>query len=161
MEIQKLIMSNWAYRVIRWFLVLVFMYAGMSKLFDPQSLAVVIESYDLVPESGIMPITFILPALEVLAAVGLLFDVRGSLTAISGLLFLFMIILTYGIWMGLDVDCGCFGPDDPEAEAFSGLRTALYRDMVMLAGIFYLYFLRFKKSFQPVGMVSIFKTRLK
>jgi len=63
----------------------------------------------------------------------------------------FMSILGYGIHMGLDVDCGCFSAEDPEAEAFHGLRSALYRDLVMAAGIGYLYLWRFIRSAGPIG----------
>ncbi|MEJ2158353.1 MAG: DoxX family protein, partial [Desulfobacteraceae bacterium] len=54
------------------------------------------------------------------------------------LLLLFMMVLGYGIWLGLDVDCGCFAAGDPEGGAYHGLRPALYRDAVMLAGMGYL-----------------------
>jgi hypothetical protein len=64
---------------------------------------------------------------------------QGSLAAIAGLLMLFAAVLAYGIWMGLDVDCGCFGPDDPEAEAFHGLRLSLWRDLAMCAGVAFIY----------------------
>jgi hypothetical protein len=50
-----------------------------------------------------------------------------------------MAVLSYGIWMGLDVDCGCFGPEDLEAKAFHGLKGSLLRDLVMLAGIAFIY----------------------
>ena len=137
------------------------MYAGIVKLVDPDSFAVIIDAYGLVPENWVIPLAVGLPAFEVLAAGGLLFEVRGSLALISGLLLLFMGILGYGIWMGLDIDCGCFGPDDPEAEAFSGLRQALFKDFVMLAGILYLYFWRLKQSFKPVGIGSWIRNFLK
>ena len=58
-------------------------------------------------------------------------SVSAFFAAFIGLFFfgsLFMAILGYGISMGLDVDCGCFGPEDPESKAFHGLRAALYRD---------------------------------
>jgi hypothetical protein len=161
MEMGDLFLSKWAYRIIRWVFVLVFMYAGIIKLVDPDSFAVLIGSYGLVPESWVVPLAIGLPAFEVLAAGGLLFEVRGSLALVSGLLLLFICILGYGIWMGLDIDCGCFGPGDPEAEAFSGLRQALFKDFVMLAGIFYLYYWRFKQSFKPVGIGSLINNRLK
>jgi hypothetical protein len=51
--------------------------------------------------------------------------------------------------MGLDVDCGCFGPEDPEAEAFHGLRTALYRDLFMLAAVGFLYAWRHYRHIRP------------
>jgi len=47
------------------------------------------------------------------------------------------------------VDCGCFGPEEPEAEAFHGLRLALYRDMAMLAAVAFLYGWRRYRRVQP------------
>jgi len=106
---------------------------------EPKTFAVLIEAYGIVPEGLLMPVAVVLPALEVAAGVGLLFDIEGSLSMIAALLMLFIAILSYGIWMGLDVDCGCFGPEDPEAKAFHGLRQSLHRDLVMLAGIAFVY----------------------
>jgi uncharacterized membrane protein YphA (DoxX/SURF4 family) len=129
----------WAYLVLRWALGLIFLSAGATKLFAPEMFAVVIDAYGLLPETLVLPAAIALPLLEVVAAIGLLLDVRGSLGAITALLVMFMVILGYGLWLGLDVDCGCFGPEDPETAAYAGLRPAFYRDMVMLLGIAYLY----------------------
>jgi hypothetical protein len=57
------------------------------------------------------------------------------------MLVLFMTVLVYGINLGLDIDCGCFGPEDPEL-AYKGLKTALARDMVMMTGVMFLYWSR-------------------
>jgi uncharacterized membrane protein YphA (DoxX/SURF4 family) len=127
--------SDWLYKSGRWVLGAVFIYAGSIKLLEPKTFAVLIDAYGIVPEGLLMPVSILLPALEVAAGIGLLFDIEGSLSVIAALLCLFIAILGYGIWMGLDVDCGCFGPQDPEAKAFHGLRQSLYRDLVMLAGI--------------------------
>ena len=131
------------------------MWSGISKLMDPKSFAVIIEAFGLIPESWVMPVSVGLPALEIIAAIGLLADIRGSLAIIAGLLILFMVILSYGVWMGLDVDCGCFGPEDPEGQAYHGLRPALYRDVVMMAGVFYLYFWRYHQSLSPVRLRAL------
>lgn len=138
-DVKHFFFSIWIYRFVRVSLAVFFLWSGGSKLFTPESFAVIIEAYGLVPDSWIMPTAILLPALEAILAIGLLLDIRGSLAGITGLLVLFMTILICGIRMGLDVDCGCFGPEDPEAEAFHGLRPALYRDMGMMAGISYLY----------------------
>ena len=130
---------DWMYRLLRWFIGGLFIYSGTTKLLAPQTFAVLIDAYGIVPDGLLMPVSVILPALEVLAGVGLLFDTHGSLVVITGLLLLFVAILGYGIRMGLDVDCGCFGPEDPEVEAFHGLRPAFYRDMVMLTAVVFLY----------------------
>jgi rhodanese-related sulfurtransferase len=66
-----------------------------------------------------------------------------------------MAILGYGIWMGLDVDCGCFGPEDPESRAYHGLRSALYRDFMMLAGVLYLYAWRAYRQKSPVKLSDV------
>ena len=34
---------------------------------------------------------------------------RGSLILLTGLLSLFAAVLGYGIWLGLEIECGCFG----------------------------------------------------
>ena len=114
---------DWAYKLSRWGLGGIFIYAGSIKLLEPKTFAVLIDAYGIVPESLLVLVAVALPALEVAAGIGLLLDIKGSLSMISGLLALFIAILGYGIWMGLDVDCGCFGPEEPEAKAFHGLRT--------------------------------------
>ena len=146
---------DWIYKLSRWVLSGIFIYAGITKLLKPETFAVLIEAYGIVPESLLMPVSIALPALEVAAGIGLLFDIEGSLSVIAGLVGLFIAILGYGIWMGLDVDCGCFGPDDPEAEAFHGLRLSLYRDLVMLAGIAFIYGWRRYRAIKPLKITLL------
>lgn len=142
----------WPYRLIRWGLALVFLYAGASKLADPEAFAIIIAAYGLVPETLLMPLAIALPALEVVSAAALLVDLRGSLATIAVLLILFMLVLGYGIWMGLDIDCGCFAPEDPEGRAYAGLRPALYRDCVLAAGVLLLYGVRHCCRFNTLGI---------
>ena len=146
---------DWMYRFMRWFLGGIFIYSGATKLLAPQTFAVLIDAYGIVPDGLLMPVSVILPALEVLAGVGLLLDIRGSLAVITGLLLLFAAILGYGIVMGLDVDCGCFGPEDPEAAAFHGLRPALYRDMAMLTAVALLYGWRRYRRVRPKKTIPL------
>jgi hypothetical protein len=83
-----------------WVLGAIFNYAGGTKLLEPEIFAVLIEAYGIVPEGFIMPLAIGLPLLEVTAGIGLLFDIRGSLPLITGLLLLFMVVPGYGIWIG-------------------------------------------------------------
>jgi hypothetical protein len=96
-------------------------------------------------------------ALEVAGGIGLIWEIEGSLAVIAGLLVLFVAILGYGIRMGLDVDCGCFSADDPEAQAFHGLRPSLYRDLAMLAGIGFMYGWRRYRAIQQVKITLVIK----
>ena len=103
----------------------------------------------------LLPLAVVLSALEIIAGTGLLVDIRGSLALVTGLLLLFVAVLGYGIRMGLDVDCGCFGPDEPEADAFYGLRSALYRDLIVLLAAAFLYGWRRYRHIQPLRIATI------
>ncbi len=138
-----------AYLPLRWILGSVFLYSGAVKLISPLTFAVLIDAYGLVPQMLLMPVAVLLPVLEVIAGIGLMADIQGSLTVIAGLLLLFVAILGTAIHMGLDVDCGCFGPDDPEADAFHDLRPAIYRDLAMLAAVAWLYVWRHHAHIRP------------
>jgi uncharacterized membrane protein YphA (DoxX/SURF4 family) len=144
------------YRCVRYCLAAVFLWSGISKLLDPVSFGVLIDAYGLIPKTWVIPSAILLSSIEVIAGAGLFLDIHGSLAAITGMLILFIIILSYGIHMGLDIDCGCFGFQEPEAKAFHGLRTALYRDFGMTAGVLYLYAWRFYRSFRPDRFSDLF-----
>ena len=146
MKSLNLLRSVWPYRLVRWTLAFLFIWAGSMKLADLEAFAVIIRDFGLVPGWSVMPIAFVLPVVEIIAAAGLLFDAKGSLAVITSLLLLFIMILAYGIWLGLDIDCGCFGPEDPESRAYHGLRTAMYRDVFMIAGIVFLYRWRYRNN---------------
>jgi uncharacterized membrane protein YphA (DoxX/SURF4 family) len=127
------------YGAVRVGVAAVFIYAGISKLAAPEAFADVVAGYGLLPGALVPFVALGLPALEVLAGLGLIFDVRGSLGAILGMSLLFLFVLAWGLHLGLDVDCGCYGPGDPEGEAYHGLKEALIRDLILLGCIFYLY----------------------
>ncbi len=153
--VRRLRLATWPYLGVRILIAILFLWSGLTKTFDPNSFAVIIDAFGLIPEAWVMPLAVVLPILELIAGIGLLCDVTGSLTLISGLLVLFMAILSFGIMLGLDVDCGCFGPEDPEAIAFHGLRTALYRDLLIMVGIVFLYGWRYCRCVKPVRLVNL------
>ncbi len=144
------------YRGVRYFLAAVFLWSGITKLLDPVSFGVLIEAYGLIPKTWVMPAAILLASLEIIAGAGLIPDIYGSLAIIAGMGVLFIAILSYGIHMGLDIDCGCFGPQDPESKAFHGLRAALYRDFVLMAGVLYLYAWRHYRSVRPDRLKALF-----
>lgn len=127
----------------RLLLAAIFIWSGLSKLTSPVLFADTIGAYGLIPEFLNFPAAVFLIVAELVIGVGLFFEKRGALTATSLLMLLFIAVLGYGIALGLDVDCGCFGPDDPEAAAFHGLRSALGRDLLLMLVIAYLYLWRF------------------
>ena len=115
----------------------VFVYAGFIKLIDPKAFAVSISQYDIIPQILLAPVAIGLPALEFLAGLGLIMNIRGSLTVIFSLLLLFVSVLGYGILNNLNVDCGCFSEED--IKGLNSLRIAFYRDIIMILIASYIY----------------------
>ena len=141
--------SRLAYGAARWFLGILFIHAGITKLADPTAFARVVDAYGMLPAHLVGPVAVGLPLLEVLAGLGLTLDIRGSLSLISGMVLLFLAVLGYAIALGMDVDCGCFGPEDPEAELFHGLRPAFVRDLGLLALCGFIYLWRRHRGILP------------
>ena len=131
---------TWLYHFLRLALAGIFIYAGVIKLLGPKAFAHAIAQYDLVPD-GLLPlVAIILPALEVVAGLGLILEVRGSLSTIAVLLLIFLMILGYAVWQNLDIDCGCFTADELDAQ--HSVRTAFWRDLMMIGATLFLYWRR-------------------
>jgi len=123
-------LNPWPYRIARIALAALFIYGGVTKLFDPKAFAATISAYDLIPEMMLPYVAIGLPLVETIAGVALVFDRPWGLHLITGLLALFVFVLGYGILGDLNVDCGCFGAEDLDKQ--SGLREAFYRDLVLI-----------------------------
>jgi uncharacterized membrane protein YphA (DoxX/SURF4 family) len=136
--------SPWLYRIVSLCLGIIFVFSGTVKLYDPKKFARTISKFDLLPEFLLPPVAIGLPLVELLAGLGLIFDIRGTLTAIFGLLVLFIFVLWFGILKGLDIDCGCFSFS--ELKDHANLQDAFKRDLVMLVAVFYLYLFRYLRS---------------
>jgi uncharacterized membrane protein YphA (DoxX/SURF4 family) len=97
--------------VCRLTLAIIFFYAGIEKIINPQEFAVAIYNYQLLPDCVINLLAIFLPWLEVIIAISLVIGIyaRGA-ALISALLFLiFATALTINLARGLDISCGCFG----------------------------------------------------
>jgi uncharacterized membrane protein YphA (DoxX/SURF4 family) len=141
--------KSWSYAFVRIGLAMSFLVAGVIKILDPMTFAVTINAFGILPGPLVLPVAFLLPMLEILGAVALIFDIRGSLGLITLMILMFIVVLGYGLHMGLDIDCGCYGPGDPEGEAFAGIRSALWRDLIMLGCATLLYVWRKMLGVRP------------
>lgn len=139
------------YAILRWGLSILLIYSGAVKLGSPRLFAEVISDFGIVYEGAALPVAISLSALEVLAGLGLVVDLRGSLSIITGLILFFAGVLSYGIWLGLDIDCGCFGLGNPHAVRGS-LGGALGRDILLLVVCAYLYGSRRVRGEGPVPL---------
>lgn len=110
---------------------LVFLSAAGFKLADLDAFRTTIARFGIVLD-GLVPATALaLVAAEVVLGLGLLLGQRWALYGALLLLLLFLAVLTYGLQLGLEVDCGCFGPSGQDGDV--GLLQALWRDLVLLA----------------------------
>ena len=119
---------QWGYHSVRVLISSLFLYAGGSKLLALPSFAQTISDYGLIPEGLLFPAALFLLTAELIAALALLLNLRGGLTGITLLLLLFIAVLSYGIHLGLDVDCGCFGSGEHQVHNSQSLYQAVYRD---------------------------------
>jgi Methylamine utilisation protein MauE len=135
----------WLDRIARSTIAVVFLAAAGPKLVDVQAFAAIVNAYAILPGYLVLPTAVAIPVVEVILAVGLLCNNRRTTLGSLLLMVFFILLLSYSIYVGLDIDCGCFGPEDPEYSAFHGLRSALWRDLVLLVPLLYsLWYVRYR-----------------
>lgn len=124
-------------KICRFAVVIVMFAAATPKLLNISDFAAIINAYEMLPQFAVGPTAVFLPVVEIALAIGLIANVRVSKYLTIFLLLFFIAILSLAIFQGLDIDCGCFGPEDPEHRAFQGLRFAIVRDVVMILCLSY------------------------
>ncbi len=109
----------------------VYLYAGVLKLVRPDALLADILSYRLVPYRMAYLAAFLLPAVEIVAALALLFPAtrREAAWTLAGLTTVFTLALASAWARGLDISCGCFGASDTTAN----YPWLVGRDLLILA----------------------------
>ena len=119
-----------SYHLCRLLLGGVFVWAGAVKALDVPAFAGQVAAYQLLPYAWNYVVAATLPYVELLAGVLLLVNRRVKPAALLLLLLnaLFIGVLVSVVARGLDIDCGCFGPD-----AGTTPLQALGRDIVLLA----------------------------
>jgi len=96
----------------------VFLWAGILKILDPLEFAQDIANYKFFPRVFVFFLALVLPWLEALCGVFLIFGIfrNASAVLISCLLAGFLVLITSAILRGLDIDCGCFGSLSQKAD---------------------------------------------
>lgn len=97
--------------ICRLFIGGIFIYAGVTKIFDPCRFAQDIYNYHLIPGALVNLSAILLPYIEVVFGVCLIFGVaaRGASLGIVLVLAFFLVILSINFVRGISFDCGCFG----------------------------------------------------
>ena len=128
----------------RWILGATFIYASHSKILAPAGFAKIIYGYDLFPAMLINLLAIILPFVELIAGMALIFGFypRSAALIINAMLLAFIISLSINVIRGHEFDCGCFAIGAGSQSTFSG--RLLIRDVIYFAMGLYVFF--FKNS---------------
>ncbi len=144
--------SKKIYTIARVILGLIFAGSGLIKISDLMYFSKVIEAFAILPEAYSYPLAVMISAAELFFGIGIIVDIRGSLGAVSLMLLMFLAVLCWAIYMGYDIDCGCFGPEDPESDVFPGLKGSLFRDICFILQALYLYLWRYHNDYRPISL---------
>jgi uncharacterized membrane protein YphA (DoxX/SURF4 family) len=109
----------------------IFIYAGWVKLQDPwQLFAAGVASYEMLPMWAVEIVARTLPWFEILLGLVLIsgFFMRISSTILTALLAVFFTLIVRAYLQGKEINCGCFGGNEPISP------LTMLRDGSMLAG---------------------------
>jgi uncharacterized membrane protein YphA (DoxX/SURF4 family) len=124
----------WAAAGARLVLAVVFGWAAIAKMSDPDAAVRAVRAYRILPEALVHPAAWGLPFLELAVAALLLGGIATRLSAgvAAGLLAAFMVAIASAWARGLQIDCGCFGGGGPAHASAASYLSELARDAVLL-----------------------------
>jgi len=112
----------------------IFVVASIDKIADPNAFAVSVGYYKLVGSSLSLFIATVLPWVELLCGLGLIFSVklRGSSLLVLLMLVIFTAGVISGIVRGLDISCGCF-TSDPTVDKIGWMKVMENCGLILLS----------------------------
>jgi len=137
--LNKILNNKYLLLLFRLFLGFIFVYASVSKISDPENFSQAIYNYKLLPLSLINIFAIVLPWIELVAGILLIFgiSVKENSVLLSTLVIIFILAITISLFRGLDIDCGCFGTVD---GAKVGILKILENIGLLLLGIILIKF---------------------
>lgn len=114
---------------VRFYLAYVFISACLHKISMPESFAIDIATYQMLPLVFINPLAIVLPYVElgtgVLLATGT--KARSAALMVCGMMVMFMIALSFALSHDLNISCGCFASNASEGSDPISVLT-MFRD---------------------------------
>lgn len=134
--------------ITRIYIGFVFISACYHKIISPQSFALDIAVYQILPLSLINLMAIILPWIELGSGITIIlgFKTKASAFLICGMMVMFIIALIIALSKGLDISCGCFASSGIESDPIS--YKTVFRDLIWL--IMGVYILLLDKN--PLGL---------
>jgi uncharacterized membrane protein YphA (DoxX/SURF4 family) len=108
---KNLVSNKYLLFIIRIILGIIFISAGVEKISDPETFAISISNYRLLPVVALNFFAITLPWIELVTGVLILFGiaVKENSSIIFLMLLAFTIAIVISLFRGLSIDCGCFG----------------------------------------------------
>lgn len=109
---------------------LIFIYASYDKILNPAAFAEIIYNYQVLPGFLINISALLLPWFELFLGLCLIFGIwlPGAAFCVSALMTVFISLLAFNMWRGLDIQCGCFSttPSEPASALYYVTRDGLF-----------------------------------
>jgi uncharacterized membrane protein YphA (DoxX/SURF4 family) len=107
----KILSNKYFLLLLRLLLALVFIFAAIEKIAAPGNFSISISNYRLLPAEFINIPALIIPWIELISGLLLLFgiSVKENSVIITLLLIVFTVAIIISLFRGLNIDCGCFG----------------------------------------------------
>jgi uncharacterized membrane protein YphA (DoxX/SURF4 family) len=111
-------------------LAVVWAWAGLAKVSDPDAAAQAVRVYRILPEPLVGPVGHGMPFLEIALALLLLLGLGTRIAAaVSCVLLLAYIGAVASVWArGISIDCGCFGGGGAVPASQTAYRQEIARD---------------------------------
>ena len=139
---------------LRLVLGLLFIGSSLIKLTDLPGFARQLGDFGIVADALVPASAWLVCLLELFAGFGLLTNVRGSLAVVASILILFCSVLVRyinnGMILGLDIDCGCFGPGYRVS-----LKTQFTIDLGLLLFCALVHWSRKKCGVKTIGLFAL------
>ena len=127
------------YTIFQWLVAAIFIFAGITKVLNPENFAKDIDNYRMLPYLLVTMMAIILPWLEILCGIFLIIRKweKGAALTLLVLTLMFLIAMSSAIFRGLDITCGCFAMT---AEGTKVGYTRLVQDSILFMIILLLNF---------------------
>jgi len=130
------------YHLCRIVLGVVLIYASIDKISNPEDFGKIIYSYQLLPEEMINLTAIILPWLELITGLLLIFQlwIPGTVLLTNILFIVFITAILSALLRGLDIDCGCFSTSGGKGSMNT---ITFFRDFSFVIMAFFLLMVTF------------------
>jgi uncharacterized membrane protein YphA (DoxX/SURF4 family) len=110
----------------------VFLFSSAGKIADPSAFAAIVANYQLLPPPLVSATTVIFPWIEAICGLALVFGrlEKGAALLVSLMMVVFIAIILYNGYRGLNIACGCFSLS---AKAPSNIALNTLRNFFILA----------------------------